>query len=75
MQTVTVNKRGRRSMPKDRCKAIGLENRGQVLIEVCQEGILLRPVVTFPIESYSDARMIGLDDQEAELRKHLHESR
>lgn len=54
---VSINERGTLTLPKDlRCK-YGLEQGGQLVIEESNEGLLLRPGVTFSIEIYSDERV------------------
>lgn len=54
---VSVNQRGGLTLPKEIRIRYGLEAGGQIVVEETDEGILLRPAVTFPIESYSDGRL------------------
>ncbi|MGB5715349.1 MAG: AbrB/MazE/SpoVT family DNA-binding domain-containing protein [Waterburya sp.] len=54
---VSINERGTLTLPKDLRRTSGLERGGQVVIEESDEGLLLRPGVTFSIEIYSDERV------------------
>ncbi|MGB5631927.1 MAG: AbrB/MazE/SpoVT family DNA-binding domain-containing protein [Waterburya sp.] len=54
---VSINERGTLTLPKDLRRKYGLERGGQVVIEESDEGLLLRPGVTFSIEIYSDERV------------------
>ena len=67
---VTINNRGTITLPKDLRKKYGLEIGGKVVIEESEEGLLLRPGVTFPVEIYSDHRLEEFAEQnEAELEE------
>jgi hypothetical protein len=48
-------------------RRLGVERNAQVVAEETEEGILLRPGVTFPVELYSDNRL-------AEFRRNNEES-
>jgi AbrB family looped-hinge helix DNA binding protein len=54
---VSINQRGVLTLPKDLRVKYGLEQGGQIVIEETDDGILLRPAITFPLESYSDERI------------------
>lgn len=56
-RTVSINERGTITLPKDLRRKYGLEQGGQVVIEESEEGLLLRPGVTFSVEIYSDERI------------------
>lgn len=65
---VTINDRGTITLPKDLRKKYGLEAGVKVVIEESEEGLLLRPGVTFSVEIYSDNRLEEFSKQnEAEL--------
>jgi len=54
---VSINQRGVLTLPKDLRVKYGLEEGGQMVVQETDDGILLRPAITFPIESYSDERI------------------
>ena len=54
---VTISDRGTITLPKDLRQKYGLEAGGKIVIEESEEGLLLRPGVTFSIEVYSNNRL------------------
>ena len=67
---VTINNRGTITLPKDLRQKYGLEIGGKVVIEESEEGLLLRPGVTFSVEIYSERRLEEFAEQnEAELEE------
>ena len=56
-KVVKINNRGTLTLPKELRQRLGLKGGGQVVAEDTQEGVLLRPGVTFPIELYSEKRL------------------
>lgn len=57
MSEVTrVGKRGTVVIPASLRKRYGLEEGREVLVEETAEGLLLRPAVTLPIETYTKER-------------------
>jgi AbrB family looped-hinge helix DNA binding protein len=54
---VTINDRGSITLPKELRRKYGLETGGKVVIEEGEEGLLLRPGVTFSVEIYSEDRL------------------
>jgi AbrB family looped-hinge helix DNA binding protein len=69
--TVTVNSRGVVTLPAKLREAMGVKADDVLIAETTPEGILLRPAVTLPIESYSPKRVREFDEAEAELAKVL----
>ena len=69
--TVTVNRRGVVTLPAKLRHALGVKADDVLIAEATAEGILLRPAVTLPIESYSPKRVREFDEGEAELAKVL----
>ncbi len=55
---VSINESGTLTLPKDLRKKYGLEGVDQVAIEESSEGLIIRACATFPIEIYSDERVI-----------------
>ena len=62
-KVININDRGTLTLPKEMRRRLGVDRQAQVVAEETDEGILLRPGVTFPIELYSDKRL-------AEFRRH-----
>lgn len=69
--TVTMTSRGVVTLPAKLREAMGLKADDLLIAETTPEGILLRPAVTLPIETYSPARIREFDQSEAELAKVL----
>lgn len=67
---VTINDRGTITLPKDLRQKYGLETGGKVVIEESEEGLLIRPGVTFSVEIYSSDR---LKEFEVHNEDHLEE--
>lgn len=66
-KVININHRGTLTLPKEMRQRLGVSRNAQIVAEETEDGILLRPGVTFPIELYSDARL-------AEFRRHNEES-
>lgn len=69
--TVTMTARGAVTLPAKLRQAMGLKADDLLIAEVTPEGILLRPAVTRPIETYSDRRVREFDQAEADLTRTL----
>jgi bifunctional DNA-binding transcriptional regulator/antitoxin component of YhaV-PrlF toxin-antitoxin module len=66
-KVININDRGTLTLPKEMRRRLGVERNAQVVAEETDEGILLRPGVTFPVELYSEKRL-------AEFRRNNEES-
>ncbi len=67
---VSINESGTLTLPKDLRKKYGLEGVDQVAIEESSEGLIIRACATFPIEIYSDERVIEFNQSnEQELEE------
>jgi antitoxin PrlF len=64
---LTINSRGDVSLPAKIRKAMGFEANDQLIAETTAQGLLLRPTVTLPLETYTRARVQEFDAAEAEL--------
>jgi AbrB family looped-hinge helix DNA binding protein len=65
---ISINERGTITLPKDLRNKYGFEAGSQIVIEESEEGLILRPGVTFSVEIYSDQRIEEFQQQnEAEL--------
>ena len=69
--SVTVTSRGVICLPAKLRKAAGIQPEDQLIAETTPEGIILRPVVTLPVEIYSTARVREFDAEERKLVKVL----
>lgn len=54
---ITVNQRGALTLPKDIREKAGIPNGGNVRIQMTSEGVLLTPVVAYPVEIYTQERI------------------
>jgi antitoxin PrlF len=68
---LNLTSRGVVTLPARMREAAGFPHNGQILAEITEEGLLLRPAVTLPVEVYSAARIAEFDEAEAELDKAL----
>ena len=55
------------TLPKSLRKMLGVDKGGVVMVSADEDGIVIHPAVSFPIEMYSDARIAEFDAAEAEL--------
>jgi bifunctional DNA-binding transcriptional regulator/antitoxin component of YhaV-PrlF toxin-antitoxin module len=62
-KVININERGTLTLPKEMRRRLGVDRHAQVVAEETDEGVLLRPGVTFPVELYSAKRL-------AEFRRH-----
>lgn len=46
---------------------LGIKPADQLIAEPTAEGLLLRPAMTFPVETYSPGRIVEFDAAEADL--------
>lgn len=69
--TVTVTSRGLITLPAKLRAALGLKPDDHLIAETTPEGLLLRPVVTLPVEIYTSERIREFDEVEADLEKVL----
>lgn len=57
IKVVNINERGTLTLPREMRRRLGVNGQAQVVAEETDEGVLLRPGVTFPVEVYSDNRL------------------
>jgi antitoxin PrlF len=69
--TVTINQRGNLTLPAAIRKEMGLSPNDQMIAEITEEGILLRPAITMPLEIYTDERIAEFEQEEARLAEVL----
>jgi bifunctional DNA-binding transcriptional regulator/antitoxin component of YhaV-PrlF toxin-antitoxin module len=56
-KVININDRGTLTLPSEMRRRLGVRRNTQIIAEETDEGILLRPGVTFPVEMYSDERL------------------
>ena len=56
-ETSKVGKRGVVVIPASLRRRFGIEEGTTVIAEECEDGVLIRPAVTVPVETYNDARI------------------
>lgn len=71
MTTIQISERGTLTLPKSVRKALGIDRAGTLVADISKEGVVLRPCVTFPIEMYSDKRILEFDAEDERLARRL----
>jgi AbrB family looped-hinge helix DNA binding protein len=71
---VTINERGVITIPAALRRAFGLKANDELILEGREEGILLRPAVSVPIELYTEGRIDEFASDEEAIGQHLPES-
>lgn len=69
--TVTISSRGTIKLPAKLRRALGLKAEDSLIAEITDEGLLLRPAVTLPVEIYGPERIHEFDNAERELGEFL----
>jgi AbrB family looped-hinge helix DNA binding protein len=64
---ISVNKRGVLTLPKEVRRRIGMTEGRPMSVRVTEEGVLLVPVVAFPVEVYTPERLAEFAEEEAKL--------
>ena len=60
---IKLGKRGQVSIPKSVLNRLGLEGEVPMLVETTADGaIVLRPAAVYPIELYSEERIVEFDE-------------
>lgn len=73
-ERVTISKRGVITIPASLRQAFGLKANDDLIAEGTEQGILLRPAVSVPIELYSEGRIREFTSDEEAIGPHLPES-
>ena len=71
----TINERGVITIPAAIRQAFGLRANDEVIIEQTDQGILLRPAVSVPIEIYTEKRIAEFADDDTAIGKVLRKKR
>ncbi len=70
-ERVTINARGVITIPAKLREAFGLKADDELILETVDQGLLLRPSVSVPIEFYSEERIAEFTSDEQALGKLL----
>lgn len=57
MEEITIGRRGSNTLPAKMRKQYGLQERDKLIVEQTDQGLLLRPAVSMPIELYLEERI------------------
>lgn len=68
---VTMTDRGGITIPAPLRRALGLTGNDRLIAEQTDEGLLLRPAVSVPIEIYSDQRIAEFAKDEDALKRYF----
>lgn len=72
-EKVTIGKRGVVTLPAKLRKKYGMNESDDLLLEETAQGLLLRPMVSMPIEIYSEERIQEFAQDEGKLGQALKE--
>lgn len=68
---VTINDRGVITLPAAIRQSLGLKANDELIVERTAQGILLRPSITVPLETYSEERIAEFASDEDAIGKLL----
>jgi AbrB family looped-hinge helix DNA binding protein len=68
---VTMTERGGITIPAALRKLFGLNGNNRLIVEDTAEGLLLRPAVSVPIETYSEERIAEFAQDEESLGRYF----
>ncbi len=71
----TINERGVITIPAAIRQAFGLRANDEVIIEETEQGILLRPAVSVPLEIYTEKRIAEFASDDAAIGRRLPKKR
>lgn len=71
----TITERGVITIPAAIRQAFGLKANDEVIIEQTEQGILLRPAMSVPLEIYTEKRIDEFASDEAKIGKLLRKRR
>jgi AbrB family looped-hinge helix DNA binding protein len=71
----TIDERGAISIPAAMRQALGPEPNDEVLIEQTEQGLPIRPMLSVPLEIYTEKRIVEFARNEAAIGKLLRKKR
>jgi len=70
-ERVTINGRGVITIPAKLREAFGLRANDELILETVDQGLLLRPSVSVPLEFYSEERIAEFAEEDGAIGKLL----
>lgn len=64
---IVIGQRGVLTLPAKLRKSYGLKESDELIVEETEQGLLLRPCVSMPIEFYSEARITEFFEDDAAI--------
>ncbi|MDA8214040.1 MAG: AbrB/MazE/SpoVT family DNA-binding domain-containing protein [Nitrospiraceae bacterium] len=64
METVIIGERGQVTIPKKLREKLGIKPKSPVVIELKENGILIKPAVTVPLREFSDEFVKQLEKED-----------
>lgn len=74
-EKITIGRRGAITIPSKVRKQFGMKQNDELILEATDEGILLRPSISLPIETYSEERIAEFFSEEESLKAILDKKR
>jgi len=74
MDTLILGERGQVTIPKKYREKLGIKPKSPVVLELKEDGILIRPAVTVPLREFSDdyvRNIVGKDALKKSERKEI----
>ena len=70
-EEITIGRRGAVTLPAKLRKRYGLDQNDKLIVEETDQGILLRPAVSMPVEMYSEERIAEFQQDEKAIGEML----
>jgi len=70
-EEISTGRRGAITLPAKLRKKFGLNQNDKLIVEDTDQGLLLRPAVSMPIEIYIEERIAEFQEDEADIEKML----
>lgn len=70
-EEITIGRRGAITLPSRLRKRFGLGQNDKLIVEETDQGLLLRPAVSMPIEVYSEERIAEFQQDDGQTGKML----
>lgn len=71
LDEITIGRRGSITLPAKVRKRFGLVQNDKLIVEETDQGLLLRPAVSMPVEMYSEERISEFQQDEAAIGEML----
>jgi antitoxin PrlF len=73
LEKVTIGRRGAITIPSKIRRSFGMKQNDQLILETTDDGILLRPSISLPVEIYSEERIEEFFSAEDALKQRFKE--